>query len=309
MTLHPQAQALLEQLAAANVPSFEQMGLEQARQAIRDTKALAGTPEDIANVKDCIIPGVAGAMTLRIYTPTGHAPFPIIVFVRGGGWIGGDLDTLDVPLRALANRSGCITISIDYPLAPEHPFPIPVESVYLATQWVINHATALGGDPQRVAIAGDSSGGNLAAAVTLMARDRKAFVLAAQLLICPVTDCNFETASYQAYGQGYLLTRTAMQWFWQLYLNDPAQASSPYASPLKADLTGLPPAFIVTAEYDPLRDEGEAYADRLSGAGVSVLTKRFDGMMHGFYQMGAIMDAGQAWIEDAAHFLKKMPIG
>jgi acetyl esterase len=306
MTLHPQAQALLDRLAAANVPSFEQMGLEQARQATRDS-SLAGIAEDTADIKveDRSISGLVGELRLRIYTPSSNLPLPIVVFVHGGGWIGGDLDTLDVPLRVLAHCSRCIMISVDYPLAPEHPFPIPVESVYLATEWVIDRATALGGDPARVAISGDSSGGNLAAAVTLMARDRKAFSLAAQLLICPIADCNFETTSYQIYGRGYLLTRAAMEWFWQLYLGDMREGNNPYASPLKApDLAGLPPAFVITAEYDPLRDEGEAYASRLREAGVSVSMKRFDGMMHGFYQMGAIMDAGRDWIADAAQFLK-----
>lgn len=309
MSLHPHDQAALDHLNAANVPSFEQMGLEQARQAIRDTKSLAGIPEEIAHIEEMNIPSVVENLPLRIYTPKRHAPFPIVVFVHGGGWIGGDLDAVDVPLRSLANRSGCIIISIDYPLAPEYPFPTPVESVYLATQWIINHAATLGGDPKQVAISGDSSGGNLAAAVILMARDRKEFSLAAQLLICPVIDCSFETISYQAFGQGYLLTQSAMQWFWQLYLGDVAAANNPYASPLKAStLAGLPPAFIITAEYDPLRDEGEAYAAQLGRAEVTVFTKRFDGMMHGFYQMGAIMDAGQVWIDDAVKFLKKILI-
>lgn len=216
-----------------------------------------------------------------------------------------DLETMDVPLRALANRSECIIVSVDYPLVPTYPFPTPVESVYSATQWVIDQAATFGGDAKRVAIAGDSSGGNLAAAVALMARDRKSFSLAAQLLICPVIAYSFETTSYQTYGRGYLLTHAAMRWFWQLYLNDLSQANHPYASPLKAsDLSNLPPALIITAEYDPVRDDGEEYAAQLSRAGVSVLTKRFDGMMHGFYQMEAIMDAGQLWIEDAARFLQ-----
>jgi acetyl esterase len=215
------------------------------------------------------------------------------------------VETMDAPLRVLTNRAGCVVVSVDYRLAPEHKFPAAVEDAYAATRWVANNISTVQGDPARIAVGGDSSGGNLAAAVTLMARDRGEPSLIYQILVCPVTNHDFNTLSYQEYADGYLLTKNSMVWFWNHYLKDDNDGRHPYASPLQAqDLSGLPPALIITAEYDPLRDEGEAYAARLQKAGVSVVTKRYDGMIHGFFEMAALLDTSQLAIEDAAQALR-----
>ena len=196
-------------------------------------------------------------------------------------------------------------VAMEYRLAPEHQFPAAPEDCYAATQWVAAHATAIGGDPTRLALGGDSAGGNLTAVVAQMVRDLGGPALCYQLLVYPVTDHNYDTASYRANAEGYLLTRDAMVWFWNHYLRSPADGSNPMASPLRADnLRGLPPAMVITAEFDPLRDEGEAYAARLQEAGVPVTLKRYDGMIHGFFCLGTVLEQGKQAIEDAAAALR-----
>lgn len=305
MPLHPQAQSFLDKIAAAGVPPVEALSLEELRMAIAWRRSYAGRPEATAKVEDRTLVSPAGELALRVYTPEGQAPFPVLVFLHGGGWATGDLDTMDTPLRALTNRAGCVIVSVDYRLAPEHKFPAAIEDAYTATCWVAKNASAVQGDPARIAIGGDSSGGNLAAAVALMARDRGEPSLIYQLLLCPVTNHDFNTASYQENGDRYLLTKNSMMWFWNHYLKDEDDGRNPYASPLQAqDLSGLPPALVITAEYDPLRDEGEAYAARLQKAGVSVVTKRYEGMIHGFFEMAALLDTAGLAIEDAAQALR-----
>lgn len=305
MPLHPQAQAFLDKLTAAGVPPVEALTLEELRIAIAWRRSYAGRPEATAKVEDRTILSPTGELRLRIYTPKGQAPFPVLVFFHGGGWATGDLDTMDTPLRALTNRAGCVVVSVDYRLAPEHKFPAAIEDAYAATCWVVNHASAIQGDSARIAVGGDSSGGNIAAAVALMARDRGEPSLIYQLLVCPVTNHDFNTASYQENGDGYLLTKNSMVWFWNHYLKDEDDGRNPYASPLQAqDLSGLPPALVITAEYDPLRDEGEAYAARLQKAGVSVVIKRYEGMIHGFFEMAALLDTAQLAIEETAQALR-----
>ena len=305
MPLHPQAQAFLDKIAAAGVPPVEALTLEELRMAIAWRRSYAGRPEATAKVEDRTILSPTGELPLRIYTPKGQAPFPVLVFFHGGGWATGDLDTMDTPLRALSNRAGCVVVSADYRLAPEHKFPAAVEDAYTATRWVAENVSVVRGDPTRIAVGGDSSGGNLAAAVALMARDRGEPSLIYQLLVCPVTNHDFSTLSYQENGDGYLLTKNSMVWFWKQYLKDENDGRNPYASPLQAEnLSGLPPALVITAEYDPLRDEGEAYALRLQHAGVCAVTKRYDGMIHGFFEMAALLDTAQLAIEDAAQALR-----
>jgi acetyl esterase len=305
MPLDPQARALLDQMAEAGAPPFESLSPEQAREMIVAMRDLAGSPEQVAKVEDSQIPTPDGKIPVRIYTPEGAGPFPILVYFHGGGWVIGSVDTIDAPCRALANGAGCIVVSVDYRLAPEHKFPAAAEDCYAATKWVADHAAELGGDRERIAIGGDSSGGNLTAVVALMARDRGGPKLVFQLLIYPVTDYNFGTGSYQQNADGYLLTKNAMVWFWNHYLRNEDDGRNPYASPLQArDLSGLPPAFVITAEFDPLRDEGEAYAARLREAGVPVDAKRYDGMIHGFFQMAGVLDQGKQAIADAAAHLK-----
>jgi acetyl esterase len=231
---------------------------------------------------------------------------PLLVFFHGGGFVIGDIDTHDATCRGLAKAAHCIVVSVDYRLAPEHPFPAAPEDCYAATVWVADNAASLGGDGARLAVGGDSAGGNLAAVVALMARDRGGPALTHQLLIYPVIDHNFDTASYVENGRGYLLSREMMMWFWGLYLEDAGDGSKPYASPIRAeDLSGLAAATIISAEFDPLRDEGEAYARRLGDADVAVTARRYDGMVHGFFAMTAVLDRAREAVAFAAAELRR----
>jgi acetyl esterase len=217
----------------------------------------------------------------------------------------GSLETHDGSCRELANRVGCVVVSVDYRLAPEHRYPAAAEDCFAATNWVAENAAALGVDPKRIAIGGDSAGGNLAAAVALMARDRSGPALRHQLLIYPVTDADFTCASYRENAEGYLLTTKAMEWFWGHYVPDAVLRKEAYAAPLQAkDLAGLPPAFVITAEYDPLRDEGEAYAKRLQQAGVRTTLRRYDGAIHGFFAMGLLAEVARTAVADAVAALR-----
>jgi acetyl esterase len=306
MPIDPQAQALLDQMAEAGAPPFESLTPEQAREMIVQMRELAGPPEAVAKVEDSQIPSPDGPIPVRVYTPDGTGPFPVLVYFHGGGWVIGNLDTVDAPCRALANRAGCVVVSVDYRLAPEHKFPAAPKDCYAATRYVAENASAYTIDPTRIAVGGDSAGGNLAAVVAQMARDRGGPALAFQLLIYPVTNHDYGTASYQANAEGYLLTKGAMVWFWDLYLATESDGSDPFASPLRApDLSGLPPAFVLTCEFDPLRDEGEAYAARLRDAGVQVEVKRYDGLIHGAFQMAGVLDRSREMLDDAATALRR----
>lgn len=295
MPLHPDAQASMDARIAAGAVPTENLSPDEARaQHIRLT-ALAGPGEAVAKVENRSIPGPNGDNTIRIYYPSLETPLPVLVYVHGGGWVQGNLDTADYLCRTFANLSQCIVVSTNYRHAPEAKFPAAPQDAYAATKWVAENAASLGGDPKRIAISGTSAGANIAAAVTLMARAAGSPKLIFQVLIVPVTDAACDTASYQAYADGYVLTRDVMAWCWHHYLRDPADGKSPLASPLRApELAGLPPAFIATAEYDPLRDEGQLYADRLSSASVPVEYHCYQGMIHGFIGAQAYKDAMQA---------------
>jgi acetyl esterase len=302
--LHPEAQQLLAALEEVGLPPFSQMTVPQAREAIKGFVDLQGEPEQIAT-EDRTIPGPAGEIPVRVYTPAGEGAKPVIVYFHGGGWVVGELDTVDKPLRSLANRTGAVVVSVDYRLAPEHVYPAAFDDCYAATEWVAEHAGELGGNPAQVAVGGDSAGGNLAAAVALAARDRNGPPLVAQLLIYPVTNFDFTTASYTENGEGYLLTRGSMEWFWAHYLGAQDLGKDPYACPARADdLVGVPPAYVATAEFDPLRDEGEAYASNLRSAGVAVTAKRYDGMLHGFAWTLAATPSGAVMLDDLAAALR-----
>ncbi len=304
MPLHPEAQQLLAALEEVGLPPFSQMTVPQAREAIKGFVDLQGEPEQIAT-EDRTIPGPAGEIPVRVYTPAGEGAKPVIVYFHGGGWVVGELDTVDKPLRSLANRTGAVVVSVDYRLAPEHVYPAAFDDCYAATEWVAEHAGELGGNPAQVAVGGDSAGGNLAAAVALAARDRNGPPLVAQLLIYPVTNFDFTTASYTENGEGYLLTRGSMEWFWAHYLGAQDLGKDPYACPARADdLVGVPPAYVATAEFDPLRDEGEAYASNLRSAGVAVTAKRYDGMLHGFAWTLAATPSGAVMLDDLAAALR-----
>ena len=306
MPIDPIAAGLLQQMAEAGMPPLNEMSPADARLAAEGFKALAGEPEPVADVTNRTIPGPGGEIPVRIYTPAGGgASLPCLVYYHGGGWVLGDIESLDTICRAVANRAGCKVVSVEYRLAPEHKFPAPFDDCYAALEWVAANGGDIGVDTSRLAVGGDSAGGNLAAAVSLKARDAGGPALRHQLLVYPVTDHSYGTESYAANGDGYLLTLDMMKWFWDHYLNSAEDGRNPLASPLAAsDLSGLPPAFVITAEFDPLRDEGEAYAARLADAGVKVSHQRFDGQIHAFWQMVGVFPAALEAADKAAGHLK-----
>lgn len=306
MPLDLQADAFLQQLAAAGGPPLNALSVTEARQALLTLFAPSGEREPVHKVEDRKIPIPGGPMPVRIYTPSSGGRLPVLVFFHGGGWVLGDLETHDAPCRTLANAAGCMVVAVDYRLAPEHKFPAAAEDCYAATKWVVLNAATLGGDPTRIAVGGDSAGGNLAAAVTLMARDRGAPSFTYQVLVYPVTDYAFTSASYRENADGYLLTTDLMQWFWHHYLPTEGDGQNPYASPLRdtREAEKLPPALVITAEFDPLRDEGEAYAARLRKAGVPVVLTRYNGMIHGFFSLGTVLEQGKKALAEAAAGLR-----
>jgi acetyl esterase len=310
MPLDPQVQALIASLAGAK--PVEQMTVQEMRDGLEQrTRLTGGTPEPVDQVISGEVPatpdkaGANPAIPVRIYVPRGNLPMPGLVDFPGGGWARGSLDTHDPLCRSLANAGGCVVVSVDYRMAPEHTFPAAIDDAVAATRWVADNAPQLGIDPRQLAVGGDSAGGNLAAAVTLVLRDEGGPALVHQLLFYPATDHNFDTPSYLDNAEGYMLTRSAMRFYWQLYLRDESDADDQRASPLRArDFANLPPALVITAEFDPLRDEGRAYADRLHGAGTPVVYREYPGMVHGFATSAGVLDAGKQAVQDAAAALR-----
>ena len=307
MPLDHDAQTLLDMVRAANRPAFETVGAAEARLLyLAGRKVLAPEPMPVAEARDLTAPGPEGPIPLRLYRPSADAVLPVLVFFHGGGWVVGDIETHDTVCRHLANRAECAVVSVDYRLAPEHKFPAAVDDAYAATAWVADNPAVLGADPARLAVGGDSAGGNLAAAVSLMARDASAPRICYQLLIYPATDAAMRHESIARFAEGYVLTRSTMRWFYEQYLRSPDDAADWRVSPLVApDLAGLPPALVMTAGYDPLCDEGDAYAERLAGAGVPVEHRRFPGQIHGFVTNGKIIRAAEAALDEAAAALKR----
>jgi acetyl esterase len=306
MPVEPQTQAILDQLTAMGGPPLHTLPVPEARKLMDNLRALAGTGPEVAAVDDRRIPGPAGEIPVRVYTPAGSGPFAALVWFHGGGWVLGDIPGADVTCRELANAAGCVVVSVDYRLAPESEFPAAADDCYAATRWVADHATSLGIDPKRLAIGGDSAGGNLAAVTALRARDQGGPALAFQLLVYPATDAACDTPSYHDNADGYLLTKDSMAWFWDHYLRNDADRANPHASPLRAEsLEGLPPALVITAEFDPLRDEGEAYGKRLRQAGVPVAISRYDGTIHGFFTMTGFLDLARNAVAEAAAALRQ----
>ena len=294
MPLDPQARAWLDAGLAAGTRPYQELGVEEARRLI-DVNAvdLFGALEEVARVQDVDLDGVPG----RVYEPTG-ADAGALVWLHGGGWAIGSLESHDPLCRALAARSGCTVVAVDYRLAPEHPHPAALEDAWTATKWAVRELGP-------VAVGGDSAGGHLAAVVALRARDR-GVPLRLQALVVPVTDYAFETASYVENGTGCGLERTTMEWFWGLYVPDRADAADLEVSPLRApDVAATAPALVVTAEYDPLRDEGEAYAAKLRDAGVDVEHRRAAGMVHGFLRMPGVIDRANEEIDRVAARLRE----
>jgi acetyl esterase len=306
MPLDPQAQALVDELAKLNLKPIEDSTPEEARESMRSRTAGLGPFADVAAVTEHRVPVAGGEIPVRLYSPGGAGPHPVLVFYHGGGWVIGDLYTHDGLCRTLTNAAGCVVASVDYRLAPESKYPVAAEDSYAALGWIVANAAQLGVDPRRVAVGGDSAGGNLSAVVALMARDRKGPALVCQALIYPVTNHDLDTPSYHENATGYVLTREAMRWFWRHYLAREEQGKEPLASPLLApSLAGLPPALVITAECDPLRDEGEAYAARLRDAGVPVTLTRYNGMFHGFLRMTRFLDKARAAVDEVAGTLRK----
>jgi len=294
MPLHAQIATLLQRLGTAPELDFENLDVATFRAAFR-VPAPSGPRTEIGAIAEHVIDGAAGPMRLRAYSPQGAGPFPITLYFHGAGFVIGDPDTTDSICRSLALHGHTVVVSVDYRLAPEAPFPCALEDARAALCWAHAHAEALNGMGAAIAVAGDSSGGNLAAVLAQMARAGGPEVCH-QLLLYPVLDCRFDTASYRGFAKGYFLTEAMMRWYWRQYLPHGASADDVRVSPARSTkLAGLPSATIVTAEYDVLRDEAETYARALHEAGVSVVLRRWEGQVHGFLLMeGAVDDAALA---------------
>ena len=298
MPIDAQIAKLLAEAAAADPRGIEELTVEQAR--IRSgSVSVASVPfEEVAEVRDLAV-GTEPLVAARLYRPSAPT-LPLLVYFHGGGWVVGSVALSDNFCRALANASGCAVLSVEYRLAPEHRYPAAADDAYAATRWAAEHAAELGIDASRLAVGGSSAGGNLAAVVALMARERGGPKIAVQLLHVPVTDHDFSRASYASNGAA------GMEWFWGHYAPDAAQRDEPYASPLRAkDLRGLPPALFVVAECDPLRDEGAAYAERLRQAGVPVTYREYEGMVHAFMGWSSVVPTGKRAFAEVGADLRK----
>jgi acetyl esterase len=297
--LSPKARAIVDQIAT--LPQLPALTPVEARGR---PVPLEAAPEAVGSVTARAIPGPGGPLAIRIYRPK-DALRAALVYFHGGGWVLGSLESADATCRALTNRSRCVVISIDYRLAPESKFPAAVDDAYAATRWIADNASDLRIDPARIAVGGASAGGNLAAAVALVARERGGPKIAFQLLTVPVAELSSKAESHREFAEGYGLSAADMTWFGLHYVRTPADADDPRASVLRADLHGLPPAFVITAECDPLRDDGEAYADRLRELGIAARYKRYPGMFHGFMSFPSVLPEASEAFEDAGKALRE----
>ena len=309
MSLDPQARALLDAAKASGAPEMWELTPDQARvEYLRRTERVRADV-DIYRVEDRQIPGPVQTIKVRVYTPQvsqEQASLPVLVWYHGGGFVIGDLDSHDSACRALANQTECLVVAVDYRLAPEHKFPGAVEDCEAALHWVAANAAELGGDPGRIAVGGDSAGGNLAAVVALLAREKGGPKLCFQLLIYPCVAPEPETPSHHQFAEGYLLTRKTITWFFKQYLRSSKDTLDPRYAPLEEkDLSSLPPSLVIVAGFDPLRDEGVDYAKALIDAGNKVTLSNYEGMIHGFYLMGGMIDKANQAIEESARHLKE----
>ena len=307
--LHPDAMGLLEMIKAAGRPPFETLSPAEARRAYSMMRAvLQPPPDEVAEVRDLSIPGPGGPLTLRLYRGAGAseaAALPALLFLHGGGWVLGDLDSHDGICRRLANLAACRVVAVDYRLAPEHRFPAAIDDAAAALTWVAANAPALGIDPARLAVGGDSAGGNLAAVLAIMGRDGTAPASACQLLLYPVVDLAMDSGSYARITEGVPLTAATMRWFADHYAPDPTQRLNWRASPLRAErLAGTPPAFVLTVGHDPLADEGRAYAEQLEAEGVRVAALHLTDQIHGILTMGRVIAAADPALHYAAAALR-----
>jgi acetyl esterase len=296
--VHPQAQELLDGKAAAGAPPLWELTPEEARAGVEANSAIIPAGPAMHAVRDIVIPSQAGGMPARVYSPSDRAP-GIVVYYHGGGWVVGSLDGWDPSVRALAAASGCDVLSVDYRLAPEHAFPAAADDAYDALVWAASPGGLADGRP--VVVAGDSAGGNLATVAALRARDCGGPAIALQVLVYPVVDCDMDRRSYREYdGEELILNRRDVRWFWDKYAPDEETRVNPYASPLRAaSLAGLPPAYLITAEHDPLRDEGFAYADRLRDARVPVEHRHYGSQIHAFFSFTGILDDADKAVSEA----------
>jgi len=294
--IDPQAKGIVDFLEASGV-TFDDPSAEKLRSV---TSGGMPSPVELASVTDRTIPGPAGDIPIRVYRPSDDPGLPVVVFFHGGGWVFCSLESHDHVCRVLASKTNCIVVAVDYRLAPEAVFPAAVDDAWAAVQWVAANAEELGGDPDRLAVVGDSAGGNLAAIAAIRARDTDEVDLVAQVLVYPVTDAACERPSMTENAEGYFLTRAGMEWIHQQYA-DGVDPTHPDYSPIYADLSGVAPALVLTAEFDPLRDQGEAYADALRDAGVEVDYACWEGLIHGFFSMDQMIErAGEAQEQVAA---------
>lgn len=305
MSLDPQIASQIRALDKG-FPHVETMTGAQARAAIRARFVAPARPEQVGAVRDQAVEGPRGEIGVRIYRPEATRPLPVLVYAHGGGFVFCDLDSHDELCRRFTNLIPAVVVSVAYRLAPEHPWPAAAEDMYAVTRWAAGNAGTFGGDPSCISVGGDSAGGNLAAVTALMARDRGGPGLAAQLLIYPTLAADFETESYRLYGDGYYNPTAAMRWYWDQYVPSSADRQHPYATPLNADLRGLPPGVVVAAGHDPLRDDGLAFAKALSEAGVATTRRQYEGAVHGFMTMPALDLAQRARKEVCADLARHM---
>jgi acetyl esterase len=302
MPLHPQAQAVCDAANALERPALADENLQLQREGFGMLMLLAGEPEPVHAVEDRDAEGVP----VRIYRPSPDADLPIVVYLHGGGWTIGTVEQYDPVMRQVANAANAIVVAPEYRLAPEHPFPASLDDCWHALCWTAKNASTFGGDGSRLAVMGDSAGGNLSAVCALQARDAGGPELAMQVLVYPVTDCDLTTPSYGENRDGYLLTEDEMRWFFHCYTRGDIDATDWRISPLRVrDVRGVAPALVLTAQYDPLRDEGEAYARRLAEAGVTVQKLRYDGMIHAFFGLSAAFDASRDAIDRSRTALRR----
>ena len=301
MGVDPQAQAFLDRLEELGVPAPGEAPVDEVRRLQEEAAPALFGPVVEVPYEDRSLPGPGGPIPVRVFHPGGENP-PLLVYFHGGGWVYGSYRIMHGVCATLARRAGCAVCSVDYRLAPEHPFPAALDDAWAVTEWAAAHASELGAAPGALAVGGDSAGGNLAALCALRARDG-GLPLALQLLVYPVTDADFDTATYREFADGYFLTAAGMRWFWDQYLPE-GDRLQPDASPLRAaDVAGVAPALVITAENDVLRDEGEAYARRLEEAGVPVTLSSYEGMIHGFFRMPGVIERANDALAEAAEAL------
>ncbi len=303
MPMDPQAQVVLDLVNATGFGDISEM----EPTAVRELMASLSAPSTVHvdRVEDRTIPGPGGEIPVRIYAPAAPGPLPVLVWYHGGGWVIGSLETHDGICREIVDATGCMVVSVDYRLAPEHRFPAGVDDAYSAACWVSDHAAEIGADASRIAVGGDSAGGHLAAVTAMLARERGTPPLVFQLLVYPALEHEFSRPSMIENAKGYMLTADGMRWFYRHTLNDPSEGDDPRVSPIRAErLADLPPAFVITAEFDPLRDQGIAYAEALAAAGVPVTSTTYDGVFHGFFNMSAMIDRAKVALDDAVVALR-----